>query len=91
MSGWERKRAARVLGVQTSKCSQAMLPALEKVARLMLADPNATLVELAIHMERISQEQFEQHELPRREAMATGRLDRTVVQPPPLFAGASNG
>ncbi len=41
--GWSDKGAAPVLGVTEAKVSQALTPALRKVALLMLADPLRTL------------------------------------------------
>ena len=44
--GWSDKEAARVLDVHPAKVSQALTPALLKIARLWQADPTATMTML---------------------------------------------
>lgn len=56
-TGWSIKEAGHVLGVNPKKVSQALTPALHKIARLMLADPVATVAELHAAMASIAAEQ----------------------------------
>lgn len=44
--GWSCKEAASVLEISPTKVTQALGPALVKVAKLMLADPLKTLADL---------------------------------------------
>ena len=78
---WDGFNAGLALHIKDTKALQAIKPAFRKVATLMLADPLRTMNELKIWMDLVVQNRFEQEELPIREAMATGRLDRTVVHP----------
>jgi hypothetical protein len=46
-TGWTDKEAAPVLGVAVTRVSQAMLPAIEKIAKLMRVDPKKTMLTIA--------------------------------------------
>lgn len=76
--GWSCKDAAAVLGISPTKVPQAIGPAFIKVARLMVADPRRTHVELLAAME----EAMSERELELRMRMQSGRLDRSVLHPP---------
>lgn len=77
-AGWSDKEAAAVLGIEDPrKTSQALVPAVRKVAALMRRNAHKTLLMLMAEMDR--QEQAELHELRMREDAADGRADRGLV------------
>jgi len=73
-SRWPVKQAAIVLGIEPTKVSQSMRPAIRKVALLMLANAELTMAELATEMAVIRHERAELAEDRRRLAIATERL-----------------
>ena len=80
-AGWSDKDAGVVLGVATPKVSQALVPALTKVARLMRVDAMATmkaLLETADDLDPMTPA-----EMDLRERMLTGRANRDEVHPCP--------
>jgi len=62
---WPIKQAAIVLGVEPTKATQSMRPAIRKVALLLLANAELTMGELVAEMHRIREE---------REQMRASRL-----------------
>jgi hypothetical protein len=59
MRAWSCKEAGRVLGISPTKTTQSLFApgaAFEKIARLMLADPQRTLADLAVTMCRLRPE-----------------------------------
>lgn len=78
--GWQIKDAAPVLGVHPNKVSQAINPAFEKVAKLMIADPVATMRELLNAVNRTVAKQthgeLPTYQLNQRYLLQTGRKDR---------------
>lgn len=56
MRSWSCKAAGSALGISPTKTTQALFgpgAAFEKVAKLMLADPQATMADLLIAMVRV--------------------------------------
>lgn len=87
--GWTIKEAGAVLGVHPNKVPQALRPALEKVARLLVADPAKTLVDLTAVMQRIVAEsdparsaELTDGELDRLQRRQLGRLNRAELRSP---------
>jgi hypothetical protein len=78
--GWQIKDAAPVLGVHPNKVTQCINPAFEKVAKLMLANPAATMRELLNAINRTVAKQtngeLPTFELNQSYLAQTGRLDR---------------
>jgi len=74
-AGWSDKDAAVVLGIKPTKVSQAMTPAIRKVALLALANPTATLRDVLDAMDTIQAERepMTDHEWERRYRFQTGR------------------
>lgn len=72
--GWSIKDAGRVLGVHPKKAPQAMRPAIRKFARLLLADPEATLIDLLEEIQDVKREDAEadEREIAERERMLRG-------------------
>lgn len=99
--GWTDKEAAIVLGVAPTKVSQALTPALRKVALLMAANPLATLRAI---MEAMDDLRGEQDLARRREAEQAFRREvltgttggnsadsrRTTLPPRPISTRGSN-
>jgi hypothetical protein len=81
--GWQIKDAAPVLGVHPNKVTQSINPAFEKVAKLMIADPVATMRELLNAIDRTVVKQtggeFASYEVNQRYLAQTGRLDRASL------------
>jgi hypothetical protein len=77
--GWQIKDAAPVLGVHPNKVTQCINPAFEKVAKLLLADPAATMRELNNAINRnVAKKtggEFTTYELNQRYLTQTGRND----------------
>lgn len=69
--GWTVKEIAAVLDVSPSKVSQALNPAMEKVARLFRADPAKTMRDLLEAMDKL--EPMTDTELTNRERVLNGR------------------
>lgn len=56
MVRWTCKAAAAVVGIRPTKATQSLFGshrAFDKIAMLMIADPEATMNELRIHMRRL--------------------------------------
>jgi len=70
--GWDCKSGAAVLGIHPCKFTTAADPAFTKVARLMMADPYRTHVELLRAMARVEAELLDR-ETDARAAMLDGR------------------
>ena len=68
-----------MLGVHERRVTQALDPAMVKVAKLWRVDPTRTMKALIEATEDL--EPMTDDELAIREAMLTGRLDRDVVHP----------
>ncbi len=77
-SGWPCKAGAKVLGIQTTKFSVAADKTFEKFAKLLMADPVATLRDLMVWVEHLQREKDEL-EIERRADMNNGRLDRNLL------------
>jgi len=55
-AGWSIKAAGAVLGIHPNKVTQAITPAFTKVAKLLLADPAATCIEMMEAIRRVQAE-----------------------------------
>lgn len=76
-AGWDLKSAAHVLDVHPKKVPQAIGPAFIKVARLMLADPRKTMIELNEAMSRVRElDQMPDDELSARVSRLEGRANK---------------
>lgn len=84
--GWSIKDAGAVLGIAPTKVPQAITPAFRKVARLMLADPYATQIELLSAMIAVRAE-LDEREIDKLVAMHGGRIERSEVHPKPTAVG----
>lgn len=79
--GFTCKEVARALSVGETKASTIMQPLMHKVAKLFRYDPEKAMRGIVQAMDEVTQQQFEQEELPRRERMAVGRQNRETPQP----------
>jgi hypothetical protein len=77
-TGWTCKEAAVVLGVQENRVSQALDPALRKVALLWCADPTRTMLAILDMVNRLpaNDGDGQDAEWHRRLAVQTGRNGR---------------
>lgn len=78
--GFSTKELAQLLGVHEHSATEAINPALRKVAKLWIANPVRFIETLLPFLAEADQAAFEQHELPVREAMAEGRINRASLQ-----------
>lgn len=69
------KEAAPILGVKPRHVSQAMVPALRKIALLYRADPAKTMRAILEAIEDL--EPMSERELRARESMLTGKANRS--------------
>jgi hypothetical protein len=74
-TGWTCKEAAAVLGVQESRVTQALDPALRKIALLWCADPTRTMLAILDQVSQLTPDDGEgqDHEWHRKLAVQTGR------------------
>ena len=75
--GWTCKEAALVLRVHENRVTQALDPALRKIALLWVADPTRTMLAILDMVDKLPADNGEMQgaEWHRRLAMQTGRLD----------------
>lgn len=78
--GFSCKEISALLGVHERSATDAVNPALRKVAVLLLADPVKFIETLLPFLRDAEQAAFERTELPRREQIATGRCDTSVIR-----------
>jgi len=71
-AGWSIKEAGAVLGISPTKVTQSIEPAFAKVARLMLADPYTTNIELLSAMMKVKAE-LDEREIDALVRMHNGR------------------
>lgn len=79
--GWSLKSAARVLGIHERRVTQALDPALEKIARLWLADATLTMTAILAKVEELKQiRDDELEELIRRKNGTADRRQPDVLE-----------
>ena len=78
-AGWPCKLAAPVLQVSECRLTQALEPALKKMALLWRADPTRTMEAILDAVNKL--EPMTEQEINMRELMLNGALDRKVLHP----------
>ena len=82
-AGWSCKGAARVLGIGPTHLTQALEPAMRKVALLWAADPTLTMETLLDAVGQLECERRNEpmpaEELDTRDRLGRGQIDRAAV------------